>query len=240
MLNYIASDNTAQLIKNICIEKNLLILYEQVGIINIRKYLKETKVNFNLIRYFIIEISCLDNSENEIIENIYNFTKLHEKIRIIILAQGFNNNSNLLNTLYDKGIYNIINSNDETNIRQDLIKCLSEEGIQKKDAEKFKKVLEIKQKKSKIYNITKSIKAAFLKPKEKIKQDEQNGTEIKPNKTIIQQSSGVYFFALILETVTSLITLICYVVVFFLTSIGITILLNQELRNMVFQIFGLK
>ena len=63
MLNYIASDNTAQLIKNICIEKNLLILYEQVGIINIRKYLKETKVNFNLIRYFIIEISCLDNSE---------------------------------------------------------------------------------------------------------------------------------------------------------------------------------
>ena len=240
MLNYIASDNTAQLIKNICIEKNLLILYEQVGIINIRKYLKETKVNFNLIRYFIIEISCLDNSENEIIENIYNFTKLHEKIRIIILAQGFNNNSNLLNTLYDKGIYNIINSNDEINIRQDLIKCLSEEGIQKKDAEKFKKVLEIKQKKSKISNITKSIKAAFLKPKEKIKQDEQNGTEIKPNKTIIQQSSGVYFFALILETVTRLITLICYVVVFFLTSIGITILLNQELRNMVFQIFGLK
>ena len=143
MLNYIATEDTAKLIKQICKNQNMLILYETQNITNISKYLKETKVNFNLIKYFIIEMACLENSEEEIIESIYNFSRLHINTRIIILAQGFNNQSMLLNQLYEKGIYNIINSTDESEIEQQLIKALSETGIQKKDAQKFKKIEEI-------------------------------------------------------------------------------------------------
>ena len=51
---------------------------------------------------------------------------------------------------------------------------------------------------------------------------------------------SVYLFSLLLEAVTRLVKFICYVLVFSLTSVGLTILLNSELREMVFQIFGLK
>ena len=53
-------------------------------------------------------------------------------------------------------------------------------------------------------------------------------------------SNSVYLFSLLLEAVTRIVKLICYVIVFVLTSIGLTILLNSELRELVFQIFGLK
>ena len=78
------------------------------------------------------------------------------------------------------------------------------------------------------------------KPKEKqcteIKVIESN----KIRETQDQTSTGVYFFALLIEALTRLIKLIGYVAVFILTSIGITILLNAELRDMVFQILGLE
>ena len=56
MLNYIATENTAKLIQRICKSQNILILYKTEDITNINKYLKETKVNFNLVKFFIIEI----------------------------------------------------------------------------------------------------------------------------------------------------------------------------------------
>ena len=242
MLNYIATESTAKLIKQICKNQNMLILYETQNITNISKYLKETKVNFNLIKYFIIEMACLENSEEEIIESIYNFSRLHINTRIIILAQGFNNQSMLLNQLYEKGIYNIINSTDESEIEQQLIKALSETGIQKKEAQRFEKIEEIKNKTSKLDKLkqlipSKKIVKNNVKELKEIKTKIENQTQ---NSSVIHQSGGVYFFALLLEAVTRFIRLICYVLVFLLTSIGITILMNPQLRDLVFQILGLR
>lgn len=214
MLNYIATGKTAKLIQKICKNQNILILYEIEDITNIVKYLKETKVNFNLIKYFIIDVTCLDNSEDEIIESIYTFSRLYIKTRIIILAQGFDAQSNLLNKLYDKEIYNIIDSSDELQIEEQLLNALSDTGIQKKEVKRFEKIKEVKVKTSKL---------------EKVKQN-----------SFIHQSRGVYFYALLLETVTRFVKLICYIAIFLLTSIGITILLNPQLRIMVFQILSLK
>jgi len=87
MLNYIASTRTSTLIQKICDKQNILVLYQNEGITNINKYLKEAKVNFNLIKYFIIEINCLEDKEDEIIESIYNFSRVFNRIRFIILAQ---------------------------------------------------------------------------------------------------------------------------------------------------------
>ena len=70
------------------------------------------------------------------------------------------------------------------------------------------------------------------KKKEDKSIDEKNKTDIP--------SHSVYLFSLLLEAITRLVKFICYILVFVLTSIGLTILLNQELRELVFQIFGLK
>jgi len=231
MLNYIATENTAKLIQRICKSQNILILYKTEDITNINKYLKETKVNFNLVKFFIIEIDSLDNSEDDIVESIYNFNRLYINTRIIILAQNYNAQSNLLNKLYDIGIYNIINSSNESELEQQIIKSLSEDGISKKEVEKFKKIEEVKIKERKIKKLVDKIKTNKPKENKKVK---------KKPKTSDMPSNSVYLFSLLLEAVTRLVKFICYILVFALTSIGLTILLNNELRELVFQIFGLK
>lgn len=226
MLSYIANINTAQIIQTICKNKNILILNSQEGETDINQYIKETKVNFNLIKYLVIDISALVNSDTEIVESIYNFSKLYTRARIIIIAAGYDCQSAVLTNLYDLGFYNIINDfelAEKLNIAIDT-------GLQKKDAKKFEKKVEVIQKESKLNKITDKLKQ--LRTNKKSKSKKETNIDMPTNK--------VYLFSLLLEAVTRLVKFICYLAIFGLTSVGLTILLNEELRGLVFQIFGLK
>ena len=232
MLSYIANIDTAQIIQKVCKRKNILILNTQELETDISQYVKEIKINFNLIKYLIIDLNSLTNSETEIVENIYNFSKLYTKTRIIILASNYNEQNVILTNLYDLGFYNIINEFEIDKIENKLNIALSEEGIQKNDSKRFKKREEVIQKESKIKNLIDKIKSKPSKKKVNKKIKEESKSDMPSN--------SVYLFSLLLEAVTRIVKFICYVVVFVLTSIGLTILLNSELRELVFQIFGLK
>ena len=175
-------------------------------------------------------MNSLINSETEIIETIYNFSKLYTKTRIIILASNYNEQNIILTNLYDLGFYNIINEFEVNVIENKLNIALSETGIQKNESKKFKRREEVVQKESKIKNFIDNIKTN--KPKE--------NSKVKKEVEADMPTNLVYLFSLLLEAVTRIVKFICYVVVFILTSIGLTILLNSELRELVFQIFGLK
>lgn len=232
MLSYIASIDTAQLIQKVCKRRNILILNNQESETDISQYVKETKINFNLIKYLIIDLNLITNSETEIIESIYNFSKIYTKTRIIILASNYNEQNIILTNLFDLGFYNIINEFEIEAIENKLNIALSETGIQKNESKRFKKREEVIQRESKIKNLIDNIKSRTNRNKvsKKIKQESKND----------MPSNSVYLFSLLLEAVTRIIKFICYVAVFALTSIGLTILLNSELRELVFQIFGLK
>lgn len=231
MLSYIASNSTANLIKTICKEQNITILNQEVEEIDFLKYIKQTKVNFNLIKYLVIEISQLKNTEDEMINSIKYFKEIYFNTRIIIIAKGYDNQNLILTNLYESSIYNIINSLDEQQIKEEITKCLSQNGLQAKEARRFKKVeVEKVDKKGKYHNF-------ILKLKEKLRQIKAT----KSNKNIETQkhiSSGIYFFVILIDAIKNLVKLLCYVAVFILTSLGLTILFNEQLRNMVFQIFG--
>lgn len=232
MLSYIASIDTAQLIQKVCKRRNILILNNQESETDISQYVKETKINFNLIKYLIIDLNSITNSETEIIESIYNFSKIYTKTRIIILASNYNEQNIILTNLFDLGFYNIINEVEIEAIENKLNIALSENGIQKNESKRFKKREEVIQRENKIKNLIDNIKSKTNKNKvsKKIKEKSKND----------MPSNSVYLFSLLLEAVTRIVKFICYVVVFDLTSVGLTILLNSELRELVFQIFGLK
>lgn len=232
MLSYIANIDTAQLIQKVCKRKNILILNTQDIKTDLSQYVKEIKINFNLIKYLIIDLNSLTNSEMEIVENIYNFSKLYTKTRIIILAPNYDEQNIILTNLYDLGFYNIINEFEIDKIENKLNIALSEVGIQKNDAKRFKKREEVIQKDSKIKNLIDKIKSKPRKKKATKKIKEESKSDMPSN--------SVYLFSLLLEAVTRIVKFICYVIIFVLTSIGLTILLNRELRELVFQIFGLK
>jgi len=232
MLSYIANIDTAQLIQKVCKRKNILILNTQESETDISQYVKETKVNFNLVKYLVIDLNSLTNSETEIIESIYNFSRIYTKTRIIILASNYNEQNIILTNLYDLGFYNIINEFEVDQIENKLNIALSETGIQKNEAKRFKKQEEVIQKESKIKNLANKVKNRTNKTKENKK--------VKENSKADMPTNLVYLFSLLLETITRLVKFISYVLVFILTSIGLTILLNSELRELVFQVFGLK
>lgn len=222
MLSYIANIQTAQILQNICKRKNILILNEKTTEIDIKSYLKEPTINFNLMKYLFVDVSLLKNSKKEIVESIYEFSQQYKNIRIIIYAQGFDNQDILLTNLYDLGFYNIINENDNTLVETKINKII-ETGLNKKDTRKYEKKREEKQKKSILKTMEKKIRSKIL--------SENTKTENIPKE--------VYFFSLIIETIVKLLKFIFYLLIFILTSIGLTILVNKELRYMLLQILGL-
>lgn len=229
MLSYIASNSTARLIKDICKEDNITILNQEVEEIDFLKYIKQTKVNFNLIKYLIIDLSQLNNTEDEVINSIKYFKEMYINTRIIVIAKGYDNQNVILTNLYENSIYNIVNAIDEMQVKEEIRKCLSQEGLQEKDARRFKKIeIEKVDKKVKYHDF-------ISKLKEKFKREENTNKNIETQNQI---NSSVYFFAVLIDAIKSLVRLLCYIAVFILTSIGLTFLFNEELRNMVFQIFN--
>lgn len=228
MLSYIASNPTKDLIINVC-ERLQITILSQVDEVDFLQYIKETKVNFKLIKYMIIDLKSLKGTEENQINAICYFKELYPTIRIIILANGYDEQNIILNSLYEKGIYNMINANKIEKVRIELEKCLSDEGTSKKEAKRFKKVEEVKTKK-------------INKLKEII-------TKIKPEKTVGKVNSktkletpintSVYFFTLFIRAITKLLELIGVIIIFALTSLGLTILFNEPLRNAVIQILNL-
>lgn len=233
MLSYIASNSTAEIIKNVCKEQNITILNQEVEEIDFFKYIKQTKVNFNLVKYFVIELKQIKNTEDEIINSIKYFKEMYVNTRLIIIAKGYDNQNIILTTLYENRIFNIINNSDEQQIKVEIEKCLLENGLQEKDAKRFKRIEEVKVDKKVKFNIIPKLKEKFAN-QEKVQ---------KPSKNIEAQNqinSSVYFFAVLVDAIKSLVRLLCYIAIFILTSVGLTFLFNEELRNVIFQILGLK
>lgn len=229
MLSYIASNPTKDLIEGVCKELNITIL-SQIGEIDFLQYIKETKVNFKLIKYIIIDLKSLKGTEENIINSISYFYEVYPNIRIIILASGYDDQNEILTSLYEKGIYNIINSVELEEIKIELKKSLISDGLSRKDSRKFKRVEIIKAKKSSKFreNITK------LRVQDKERKSNNESIE----KT--QVNSSVYFFTLLIQALNKLLELLGTAIIFGLTSLGLTIIFNESLRNAVFQIFGLK
>lgn len=229
MLSYIASKPTKDLIEGVCKELNITIL-SQIGEIDFLQYIKETKVNFKLIKYIIIDLKSLKGTEENIINSISYFYEVYPNIRIIILASGYDDQNEILTSLYKKGIYNIINSVELEEIKIELKKSLISDGLSRKDSRKFKRVEIIKAKKSSKFreNITK------LRVQDKERKSNNESIE----KT--QVNSSVYFFTLLIQALNKLLELLGTAIIFGLTSLGLTIIFNESLRNAVFQIFGLK
>lgn len=233
MLSYIASNSTAEIIKNVCKEKNITILNQEVEEIDFFKYIKQTKVNFNLVKYFVIELKQIKNTEDEIINSIKYFKEMYVNTRLIIIAKGYDNQNIILTTLYENRIFNIINNSDEQQIKVEIEKCLLGNGLKEKDAKRFKRIEEVKVDKKVKFNIIPKLKEKFAN-QEKVQ---------KPSKNIEAQNqinSSVYFFAVLVDAIKSLVRLLCYIAIFILTSVGLTFLFNEELRNVIFQILGLK
>ena len=135
MLNYIAKEKIRGAIINVCKEKNILILYETNNNVYIEKYIKETNINFNVIRYLVIDLSCIIDLEN-LSKIISQLKIMYPNIKIIVVG-SFEKDLQLFEQLYSIGIYNLVNVDLQQNIEVQLSEALSDKGIQKKQVKIF-------------------------------------------------------------------------------------------------------
>lgn len=220
MLNYIAKDKVREAIEKVCKDKNILILYKTDYSVNIEEYIKETNVNFNVIRYFVIDINCILDVEN-FSKIISQLKIMYPAIRIIVIA-SYKDNSLLLEQLYQMQMYNLVDADLIETLEKQLIEALSDKGIQKKqvkifDKQEHEKILKKNERKKELKLKTKSIINFFIRGN-------------------THKSNNVYFF--LLEVITKIVKLIIGILFFILTSIGITVLFNEQLRNLLIQIFN--
>ena len=103
MLSYIASNSTEELIVQVCQKLQITIL-NHVEEVDFLKYIKETKVNFKLIKYIIIDLEALKGTEENQINAICYFKELYPNIRIIILANGYGEQNIILTSLVYHGV----------------------------------------------------------------------------------------------------------------------------------------
>ncbi len=220
MLNYIAKDKVRDAIQKVCKDKNILILYETDFSVNIEEYIKETNVNFNVIRYFVIDTNSIIDIEN-LSKIISQLKIMYPTIRIIVIA-SYKDKSLLLEQLYQMQIYNLVDADSEKTIEKQLLDALSDKGIQKKQVIMFDKkeqenIIKKNNRKKAINNKIESIIKFF-----------KRGNTHKNN--------NVCFF--LLEVITKIVKLLIGILFFILTSIGITVLFNEQLRSLLLQIFS--
>lgn len=147
MVYYISSNIYNQTVYSTIKELDQLIVGQQVG--NHFLLLKFIKQNVNMLScgldFFIIDTSCLDDTEEDVIQAIKMFRTLNETVRIIILSPERIPGDALLAQIFALGVWNIIATMDYFELKSQLISCMEGSGKSFKEALEFKDVREIEQ-----------------------------------------------------------------------------------------------
>lgn len=130
MVYYITSPENLALVKELCETKDIGIEYT-TNIKDIRLF-ANTEINkLGHVKYFVIDISCLQNSEKELFDTICGMKYMTDKARIVVVAIGRTGNDSFIQALVGKDICNIVLSKQKETAQVEMSKCLSDSGRNK-------------------------------------------------------------------------------------------------------------
>lgn len=136
LLLYMSSNHNMGLFDKPC-QENSIILKQLNGEFNLNQFITQDVSNLNCYQYLSIDLSCLKDNDDDIINSIVGIKSMYD-IRVIILAIGYENNNSLLGRLFAEGIYNIITATKISNQQTEILNCITSDGMQYKDALKFR------------------------------------------------------------------------------------------------------
>ncbi len=156
LLLYMSSNQNIGLFDKPC-ENNSIVIKQLNGEFSISQFIIQDMSNMNCYQYLAVDLSCLKDTDNEIIDTIVGIKSMYE-IRIIVIAIGYENNNPLLARLFAEGIYNIVTVEKTSQLQQVISECITIEGMQYKDALKYRNQNAISSKSSKVIIKKQSIK----------------------------------------------------------------------------------
>lgn len=161
---YIANEINP-IIENVCKEKKIHLVCRYINDYNFENFLQTELPILNSIDYLIINYSAVSkmSNENDIVTTIEKIRRFCD-LRIIFILEGATKGNTLLGRLFYLGIYNFITATNDTLFKEELIKTLSEKGMNFANSAKF-------QLDNNFFNIsgnTKIVKEKYVKVKQKV------------------------------------------------------------------------
>lgn len=141
MVAYISSVKYNSIISSVVKEKDEIIAHNLINDhVNLYKYIQANVTLFSGYDYFIVDISAVDDVDDDIIKALEMYRTFNELTRIIIVSPNRRAGSELLAKIFSLGINNIAASFDQLELREELLKCMSDSGKSFKEAIIFKDV----------------------------------------------------------------------------------------------------
>ena len=101
-----------------------------IGKFSLRSFVAKDMRNYAAARYFVVDRSCVEDGIDDFIVALQSFQMMFAA-RIIVMLSGCENKEVYIERLCDISIYNIITADTQDELNDELIECLSENGIQK-------------------------------------------------------------------------------------------------------------
>ncbi len=136
LLLYMSSNQNIGLFDKSCAD-NSIVIKQLNGEFSLNQFVIQDISNMNCYQYFAVDLSSLKDTDDEIINTIVGIKSMYD-IRIIILAIGYDNNNPLLGRLFAEGIYNMITAMKTIQLQEEISNCIIYEGMQYKDAIKYR------------------------------------------------------------------------------------------------------
>lgn len=140
---YITSNTYAQVIHGVVKESKLVCQgTENIEGFQLLKFVKQNISMFSTIDIFLIDLSALEDVDEEIIQALEMIRFMEDELRIVLVAANRYKGDSLLKKCFNMGIYNIVCTDDFLEIKEELSCCLTE-GKRYKDAQEFKDALPV-------------------------------------------------------------------------------------------------
>lgn len=138
MVFYVSSPKYQPMINKILSETDQVCVGNEVGEdIYIKKYVKEHITLFEQIELFVIDMTALADTDQEVMQSIESLRVMDYKTRFIILAPYKKEGDEFFKKCFYAGIYDIINTDEYLEMSQQLTLCISS-GMRYKDALHFR------------------------------------------------------------------------------------------------------
>ena len=123
MVYYITAPEHLGLMQKICEERKMN--FEFVTNIKDIKLFVNTEIKkLEHIKFFVIDLDCLDNTDKEIYDSICGMRYM-TKAKILIVALGRTTGDSLVNALRERNVCKLILSKDEEQVQKEIESCLS-------------------------------------------------------------------------------------------------------------------
>lgn len=138
MIVYLSSHNYSQMINGVIMQLNKNVLSGFVeDKIELNDYIKKQLDQFQSIDTFIIDLTCIVDIQENMIQALNSFRLLYSNVKIIIIAPECSVNDKVLSEIFCLGIYNIVTASEIEDLEKELIYCLNV-GKEYKDSVQYK------------------------------------------------------------------------------------------------------